>query len=134
LGKSEVIVFKVVLVLGLLVVVRTYFVHLRTKWRDRIVILPLVGVLIASIIHPNLTTWAARRVGVGRGADLAFYIGFLLVGFLLALQRARLREQEQAITVLVRELAYLRQLWSGESVATTDRAAGDEPARTGPET
>ena len=114
-----IIVFKIGLLVGLLAIVRVYFVRARTPRRDRLLVLLMFGGLALAVVQPSTTSWLATRLGVGRGVDLAFYVGFMLLFFVAATQRAHLREQEHTIATLVREIALLR----------AHSPSGDEPPR-----
>jgi small membrane protein len=62
---------------------------------------------IVALVHPSLAVTAARAMGVGRGADLIFYVNVLgtLTGFFLIYLRQR--KIDRQITVLVREIALI---------------------------
>lgn len=99
------IVFKVLLVVGALVAVRIFVLSARARGVERLLVLvSVVGAAIA-VIYPPITQTAAELVGVGRGVDLMFYVGFLLVFVLLAAQRRLIRSHETSITTLTREIA-----------------------------
>ncbi len=57
------------------------------------------------VLLPQVTQWVADLLGVGRGADAVFYL--TLVGLSYAFFRLylRLRQLEQQLTLLVRQLA-----------------------------
>jgi len=60
---------------------------------------------VVAVIAPDLVTTVANAVGVGRGTDLVLYV--LAVAFLFSTvtQRQHLRDLEDRIAVLTRELA-----------------------------
>lgn len=64
-----------------------------------------MGLIVS--IRPSLTTAVARALGIGRGADLVFYCGIvvMLVGFLMVY--LRLRRLRREMTLLVRHIARL---------------------------
>ncbi len=73
----------------------------------------LLGMLLwiaaaVAVLWPELTTQAAKVVGIRRGADLLLYctVIAMIVGFLMVY--VRLRRLRREMTLLVRELA-LRQ-------------------------
>lgn len=101
-------VIKVILLVGVLVLMRLYLLAPRSSLRDRLILAPLSGLLVVAVLYPNATTWTARRLGVSRGADLLFYLGFLVVFFVLGTLRIQVREQQAEITTLVRHLGLLR--------------------------
>ncbi len=104
----KLLVFKLGLIVVGLLIARFYLTKTRSAVRDRLIVLTLVVGLLVAVIDPQTTTWVANRVGIGRGADLVFYLGFLFLLFLAGAQRVRLREQQKAIVGIVRELALLR--------------------------
>lgn len=59
----------------------------------------------AAIFRPDLTMTLARKLGIGRGADLLLYVavGAMLVGFMMVY--IRLRRLRREITLIVRHLA-----------------------------
>lgn len=84
-------------------------------WRERR-LSPMVGYLtpllaalgVIITLRPDLATLAARLLGVGRGADLIFYLWTVLSVILIANIHFRLRLQRAMLTTLTRELALLR--------------------------
>lgn len=63
--------------------------------------------------RPESATIVARRLGVGRGADVVVYLALAAVFYLLFRMLARLEDHERQITRLTRELA-LKDLESHE--------------------
>lgn len=108
---SDQIVIQVILLVGVGVVAalltRTT-ANARHQAIRRILLVGFVAVAAASVVFPDWLTWLARRVGVGRGADLLLYA--LVIAFLsfIATSYRRLGELERRITVLTRELALTR--------------------------
>lgn len=88
----------------------------------RILLVGFVVVAALSVLFPDWLTWLARRVGVGRGADLLLYA--LVISFLsyIAMSYRRLGELERKLTVLARELALTQ--------ARQDEPAGREERET----
>ncbi|HLS73192.1 MAG TPA: DUF2304 domain-containing protein [Actinomycetaceae bacterium] len=74
----------------------------------RILLVGFVALAALSVIFPDWLTWLARRVGVGRGADLLLYA--LVIAFLsyIATSFRRLGELDRKLTLLTRELALTR--------------------------
>jgi len=94
----------------------------------------LAGMLVwlaaaVAILQPELTTGVARRLGIGRGADLLLYV--LAILFLLACFYLynRLQRLESAITGMVRHAAIQEALqrWP----APSDRAISPEGGHPG---
>jgi hypothetical protein len=101
------LIFRIVVAVAALIGVRYYVTRARSRGLDRLIVLALLGGLGAALIHPPITQWVAERFGIGRGVDLSFYVGFVLLFFLVGILRLRLRELERSLTVVVRRLALL---------------------------
>ncbi|HET7275112.1 MAG TPA: DUF2304 domain-containing protein [Longimicrobiaceae bacterium] len=88
---------------------------LRRGLASAVLVFGLVAVLV-----PQTVTWAANRVGVGRGTDLVLYV--LAVSFLLvtATLMQRLTDLERKYVVLARRIAI------GE--AATDQEQASRPS------
>jgi hypothetical protein len=97
-------VLVVILVLGVVL----YFRKLRSKLWDRIIVVMLFAAAMIFIMNPALANRLAAVAGVGRGADLFFYVTIPGLAFALMLLLSRVRELERRSTLLVRELALLR--------------------------
>jgi len=67
--------------------------------------LAISGAAAMAILWPNVTTKAARLLGISRGADLLLYaaVGLMAVGFLMTY--TRLRKIRREMTLLVRHIA-----------------------------
>lgn len=68
----------------------------------------IIGASLAGIVlvaFPDLSTKVANAVGIGRGADLVFYVFMLIVFAAIANLHLRLRAQNEVLTLLARELA-----------------------------
>ena len=63
----------------------------------------LVGAVL--VAFPDLSTMLANAVGIGRGADLVFYVFMLIVFAAIANLHLRLRANNEVMTLLARELA-----------------------------
>lgn len=71
----------------------------------RLLLIGFVGLAVVAVMFPTLLTQVAQWVGVGRGADLLLYVlTMTFLGFVAASYR-RMRQTEQQLTVLARELA-----------------------------
>jgi hypothetical protein len=97
-----------ILVILLVSGVGLYFGKLRSKLWDRVIVITLFLTAILFIAQPELANRLAALAGVGRGADLFFYITIPGLGFALLLLLSRVRELDRRSTLLVRELALLR--------------------------
>lgn len=61
--------------------------------------------VIAVVLRPETASEAARRLGVGRGADVVVYLSIAAIFYLQFRLFARVEDQERQITKLARELA-----------------------------
>ena len=66
-----------------------------------------------AVVYPQITAIVARKLGIGRGADLVSYcaVVLMLVGF--SMIYVRLRRLRRELTLLVRELA-IRDAHAGD--------------------
>jgi len=99
------ILLSQVLLLGALVLFILYIFRLRTDFLDRIVYLVCAAVGIVLVIDPKLSSDIANLLGIGRGADLLFYLFIIASLFYAVATRLRLRRIERQITQLVRQNA-----------------------------
>ena len=68
-----------------------------------IIFAALVGIVL--VMFPDASTMIARMVGIGRGADLVFYV-FMVTMFAAVVNiHLRLRAHDEHVTRLARELA-----------------------------
>lgn len=96
---------KIILILILLVILRAFLVQKSLKLLKRTIAVAMFAGLLLLVIFPDASTWAAHKIGVGRGADLLFYFAhlfFLLVA--VALWRRSLA-LSASVTKLAREIA-----------------------------
>lgn len=61
----------------------------------------LVAILV--IWYPELTTYAATRVGIGRGVDLVTYVAIIVIFYLMFRLLLRVEKIEKEITSVVRQ-------------------------------
>lgn len=97
----------------------------------RLMLVGFVVLAAAAILFPRLLTQAAQLLGVGRGADLLLYgLTVVFLGYVAASYR-RMRQMEQQVTTLARELALREAVedrrggGSGSARGTTPPSAGD---------
>ena len=81
-----------------------YFI---VRWKKRVLdILLLTSMIVCSgifVIWPETTNTIARWLGVGRGADMVFYMSILIFWFVVLKLYARLRKLEQIVTEVIRK-------------------------------
>ncbi len=115
---------KVVLSLGLFSLFVYAFSQRRKSWVVSITIaaISLLGVVL--VMFPDLTSWAAHLLGVGRGADLVLYC-FVLITFVAIFNlHLKLRASLETTTALARALAI------ATADAPSQKAAASRPKGT----
>ena len=63
----------------------------------------LIAAAVVFILWPDITTKLAQKLGVGRGADLVFYVSILIFWFVVLKLYARIRQLEKSFTRIIRE-------------------------------
>jgi len=94
---------QVLLILGISLLAIYYLLRLKRSLVDLLLMIVLIGAAIIFILWPDLTNTIAHFLGVGRGADLVYYVCILLFSFALMKLYSRMRKLEQQFTKLVRE-------------------------------
>jgi hypothetical protein len=96
---------QVLLITGVLIIFLYYTFRLRNALLDMLVLILFTGLAIFFILFPEYTNKIAAKLGVGRGADLLFYICILFFLFIVLKLFARIRRLERTLTDLVRKQA-----------------------------
>ena len=96
---------QIVLILFLLLILFYTISKLRTRKLDLIVLGLLILTGIILVLVPDYTIVLAKKLGVGRGADLIFYVSILTFWYLLLNMYIRIRKLELALTQIVRSEA-----------------------------
>ena len=118
--------FSQVLLIAALVLFMFYIFRLRTAFLDRLVYVVCAIVGLIFVIDPPFSTQIANLLGIGRGADLLFYL-FIIASLFYAVEtRSRLRRMEQQITKLVRQVAMDHPLEGGVQGEKDELHPGDE--------
>lgn len=68
----------------------------------------LLGLGAVAVVVPDITSDVARFVGVGRGADLVFYLAIVAVLFVLMHYYSKFVELQQKLTELTRQIAIMK--------------------------
>ena len=89
------------LLLGVVVYLRVF----RSRLVDRIVVSAILVAALGLISFPDAANALAHRVGVGRGADLLFYLTIPGLGFVVLLLFSKVRELDERLTQLTRDMA-----------------------------
>jgi small membrane protein len=94
------------LLLGILAAgLAVYLVRLRSRVADRLLTCLLACGAAVGILVPDVATFSASLVGVGRGVDLVFYLALFTLSYLWVLGATKQRQTQQRITRLVRTMA-----------------------------
>lgn len=96
---------QVLLISGVAVIFLYYLFRLRNAFFDLLILLVFSGLAIYFILFPDYTTTIAKKLGVGRGTDLLFYICILFFLFVIIKLFNRIRRLENTLTELVRKNA-----------------------------
>lgn len=94
---------QVVLASGILVIGYYSYARLRSSYIDAILIFLLMATGLVFVFFPALSTRVANWLGVGRGADMIFYISILFLAFLIMKLYVRTRRLEQTLTKFIRD-------------------------------
>lgn len=94
-----------ILTILLLIIAFQFFGRLRKYYFERflLAIISIVGVIL--IVYPPAASYLAGIVGISRGVDLVIYLSLVFLGFLSLLFYSKMRELEDKLTNLTREIA-----------------------------
>lgn len=82
-----------------------YLLRLRSILMDRLLYLGFAILGIFFVLVPGVSTKIANLIGIGRGADLIFYLFIIASLFYTVTTRTAHQRQQQQITAIVRQLA-----------------------------
>ena len=94
---------QLILVTGFLFIGLYLLVRWKKKSLDIILLALMVFSAIIFVIWPQTTQYIADQLGVGRGADLVFYLSILIFWFVILKMYARIRKLEQIVTEAIRK-------------------------------
>ncbi|MGZ3924121.1 MAG: DUF2304 family protein [Flavisolibacter sp.] len=94
---------QLILLTGIAFIGLYFAIRLRKRLLDIVLLFAMIICAIIFIIWPDVTNTIAKRVGVGRGADMIFYLSILIFWFITLKLYARIRRLEQLFTQIVRE-------------------------------
>ncbi|RXK60698.1 DUF2304 domain-containing protein [Lacibacter luteus] len=94
---------QLILISGFLLALLFFFIRWRNNIADVLLFTVLSSTAIIFILYPEWTNVIAHKLGVGRGADLVFYLCILIFSFVILKLYARIRKLEQMLTDLVRK-------------------------------
>jgi hypothetical protein len=94
---------QLVLLAGIAFIGLYFLVRLRKQVLDILLLIVMLACAIIFILWPDITNMIAKKLKVGRGADLIFYISILIFWFVIMKLYTRIRRLEQSFTDMVRE-------------------------------
>lgn len=94
---------QLVLLTGVAFIALYFIIQLKKQLLDLGLLFVLIAAAIVFILWPESTNLLAKKLGVGRGADLIFYVSILLFWFIVLKLYARLRRLEKTVTQFIRE-------------------------------
>ena len=83
---------------------------------------------VLAVLKPDVMTWVANRVGVGRGTDLLLYMLTVIFGFFALNTYLRFKDTEKRLTRLARAMAIRDAIGPEQAVL---REAADPSLRGG---
>ncbi|HYF32396.1 MAG TPA: DUF2304 domain-containing protein [Chitinophagaceae bacterium] len=98
---------QLILIIGLLLILISYFRWFRSAVMDKLLIAAIMVAGIVLVVFPNVTTRLASWLGVGRGADLVFYLFIVAFCYLILLVYAKIKKLEQQLAELARRQALM---------------------------
>lgn len=96
---------QLVLLTGIAFITLYFIIQLKKQLIDLGLLFLLIAAAVVFIVWPESTNILAHKLGVGRGADLIFYVSILLFWFIVLKLYARLRRLEKTVTQFIREEA-----------------------------
>lgn len=98
---------QLILIVGLLAILVSYFRWFRSAVADKLVIALILAAGIFMVVFPELTNKLAAALGVGRGADLVFYLFIVAFCYLMLLVYAKIKKMERQLAELARKQALM---------------------------
>ena len=96
---------QILLISGVVFIFSYYVSRFRNALIDLLMLAIFSGLGIFFIMFPDYTNTIARKLGVGRGADLLFYSCILFFLFIILKLFARIRRLETKLTEMARREA-----------------------------
>jgi hypothetical protein len=112
----------------ILAAVLLFILFLRRSQTARLQAFKRIGFLlfcvfgVLAVLKPDVMTWLANRVGVGRGTDLLLYMLTVIFGFFALNTYLRFKDTERRLTRLARAMAIR------DAIAPDDKAGQAVPS------
>ncbi len=94
---------QVLLITAVVLVAVYFYVRLHNSILDIILLSLMVSTALVFILFPGITNDLAHKLGVGRGADLIFYLSIVIFWFVILKLYTRIRRLEKTLTDVVRK-------------------------------
>lgn len=107
---------QILLISGVFITFIYYIFRLRSALFDLTVSFVFSGLAVYFILFPDYTSSIAHKLGVGRGADLLFYICILFFLFVMMKLFSRISRLEEQLTQLIRQNAIANAKNSEETI------------------
>lgn len=98
-------IFQIILIPAIAFLLVVYLKSSRRAAIDKIFICLLLIMGIVFVINPEMTNKLAHLLGIGRGADLIFYLAILGFGYLVIILYSKIRKLEEQFATIVRKQA-----------------------------
>jgi small membrane protein len=115
-----------IFLIGALIIFIIYVFLLRTLFLDRLVLLVITASGIVLVIYPDLASWIANRLGIGRGTDLLLYLLVVAGLFFAVTITSEIKRLQRQVTELVRYIALSNPLDSNQDPGRVHLDAADE--------
>ena len=115
-----------ILITGVIMLLVYYLMLMRSAIAELVFLIVLSGISVFFILFPNKTNVIANKLGVGRGADLLFYVCILLFLFFVLKLFSRIRRLEKKLTEIIRKDAIDEEASSRPPI----KESGDESDNT----
>ena len=92
-----------ILITGVIILLVYYLMSMRSAVAELVFLIVLSCISVFLILFPNKTNIIAHKLGVGRCADLLFYVCILLFLFFVLKLFNRIRRLEKKLTEIIRK-------------------------------
>jgi hypothetical protein len=108
--------FQLVGIASLLFILISYLRRFRRPATDKIFIGLMLIMGIFFVLYPEITNQLAHFLGIGRGADLIFYMAILGFGYLVFVLYSKITKLENQLASIVRKQSLDSANLQGENV------------------
>ena len=95
--------FQIVLTAGIVFLGFYSYRKIRSSYLDAFLIFLFAATGIFFVLFPDYTTVLAHYLGIGRGADMIFYLAILFFSFIILKLYHKIRGLEQTLTKIIRD-------------------------------